>query len=146
MKIKLLFIALLFLRGCVTCPAQTYRVEIGGTRPLVFTNHVPVELNPAVRAIIGEAASEPYRTQLAIASAIRNRGTLNGVLGLRNAKMIDAQTPRTFAIAMKAWNESATNNIVQGATHFESVNFKTPDWARGMKCVATVGKFNFYKP
>lgn len=98
-----------------------------------------------VQAIVGESCNQPYRTQLAVASALRNRETLKGVIGLKNQSMIQKQSLQTFQTAARAWSESATNNIVHGATHFESNNFPTPYWAKHMKLVATVGKFNFYK-
>jgi spore germination cell wall hydrolase CwlJ-like protein len=127
MKTILLF-ALIWLRGCALAPAGE------------------IDARLATRAIVGEAASEPFLTQLAIAGAIRNRGTLAGVLGANNGTMIDRQTTKTFATALRAWNESATNNPVHGASYWESTNFKTPHWARKMKCVAHVGRFNFYQP
>ena len=97
------------------------------------------------RAIIGEAAGEPFATKLAIASALRNRDSLDGVRGYSNARMIDAQPGYVWADAQRAWAMSATNNIVNGATFFESSNFRTPYWARGIKPVATVGVFRFWK-
>jgi hypothetical protein len=97
------------------------------------------------RAIIGEAAGEPFATKLAIASALRNRDSLEGVRGFSNARMIDAQPAHVWADAHRAWAMSATNDIVNGATFFESSNFPTPYWARGIKPVATVGVFRFWK-
>ena len=97
------------------------------------------------RAIIGEAAGEPFTTKLAIASALRNRDSLDGVRGFSNARMIDAQPGYVWADAHRAWAMSATNDIVNGATFFESSNFPTPYWARGIKPVATVGVFRFWK-
>jgi spore germination cell wall hydrolase CwlJ-like protein len=99
----------------------------------------------AVRAIIGEAAGEPFETKLAIAGALRNRGSLAGVRGLRNSKMIDVQPAWVWADARRAWSESATNDLSQGGTYFESTNFTTPFWARGRSPVATVGMFRFWK-
>jgi len=102
--------------------------------------------NLAVRAIIGESASEPFQTKLAIAGALRNRGTLDGVRGRLNARMIDVQSKKTWADARRAWRQSATNNIVNGATHFESTNFPVPCWATSLTPAARIGRFNFYKP
>jgi hypothetical protein len=118
---------------CLTAPAQTVSQ--------------PSALNPqlAIRAIIGEAAGEPFTTKLAIAGALRNRDSLAGVRGLRNARMIDAQPDWVWADARRAWSESATNDLTHGATHFDSVNFPTPYWAEGIKPVATVGVFRFWK-
>jgi spore germination cell wall hydrolase CwlJ-like protein len=100
----------------------------------------------AVRAIIGEAAGEPFQTKLAIAGALRNRGTLEGVVGLRNARMINRQPAWVWRDARVAWAESATNDITHGAAFFESTNFPTPSWAVDMHITASVGKFRFYKP
>jgi len=97
------------------------------------------------RAIIGEAAGEPFATKLAIASALRNRDSLDGVRGFSNSRMIDAQPAHVWADAHRAWAMSATNDIVNGAMFFESSNFPTPYWARGIKPVATVGVFRFWK-
>ena len=118
---------------CLTAPAQTVSQ--------------PSTLDPqlAVRAIIGEAAGEPFTTKLAIAAALRNRDSLVGVRGLRNARMIDAQPARVWADARCAWSESATNDLTHSAAYFESTNFPTPYWARGMKPTATVGVFRFWK-
>lgn len=124
---KLFFFALVLLKGCSPCPAAE------------------IAAKEAARAIIGEAASENYQTKLAIASAIRNRGTLAGVLGYRNWKMVARQPESVFEAANRAWSESKTNNTVHGATHFECRRFKTPYWARRLKPVATVGRFDFYK-
>jgi hypothetical protein len=97
------------------------------------------------RAIIGEAAGEPFATKLAIASALRNRDSLDGVRGFSNSRMIDVQPAYVWADAHRAWAMSATNDIVNGATFFESSNFPTPYWAHGIKPVATVGVFRFWK-
>lgn len=99
----------------------------------------------ATRAIIGEAAGEPFMTKLAVASALRNRGSLVGVRGFNNARMIDAQPAYVWAEARRAWAMSATNNTVNGAKFFDSTNFQTPYWARGVRPVATVGVFRFWR-
>ena len=109
----------------------------------IQTARIPTDL--AVRAIIGEAAGEPFETKLAIAGALRNRGSLAGVRGLRNSKMIDVQPAQVWTDARRAWSESATNDLSRGGTHFESVNFTTPFWARDRLPVARVGMFRFWK-
>ena len=98
----------------------------------------------AVRAIVGEAAGESYKGKLAVAGALRNRGTLSGVYGL-NAKHVSSQPEMVWADARRAWSESLTNDISLGATHWESSDFKTPYWARRMKVTARIGKHTFYK-
>lgn len=73
----------------------------------------------AIRAIIGEAGNQGYTGMLAIAGAIRNRGTLKGVYGV-TAKHISKEPQWVFDLAKKAWVESATNDITNGATHWGS--------------------------
>ena len=91
---------------------------------LVFTGKAhgaePIQDKRAIRAIIGEASGEGYTGMLAIAGAIRNRGTLQGVYGER-AKHIDKQPQWVWAQAEKAWKESAGNDITAGADHWGSV-------------------------
>lgn len=67
----------------------------------------------AVRAIIGEAGNQGYHGMLALASALRNRGTLKGVYGV-NAKHIDREPQWVFDQAKKAWIESKSNRIHSG--------------------------------
>jgi hypothetical protein len=91
-----IFVVIYLATICLTAPAMD---SIMGTR-----------------AIIGEAAGEPFTTKLAIASALRNRDSLAGVRGFYNARMIDAQPGHVWADARRAWAMSATNNIVNGGT------------------------------
>ncbi len=99
-----------------------------------------------VRAVIGEAADQPYAVKLAIAGALRNRGNFKGVIGLKNSKMIDAQSVTTWTEATRAWNESATNNTAHSATHFENVKrFGVPYWANTKSPVLKMGGIYFYK-
>ncbi|MGN6643385.1 MAG: hypothetical protein ACTHKU_10355, partial [Verrucomicrobiota bacterium] len=59
----------------------------------------------AIRAIVGEAANQGYRGMLAVAGAIRNRGTLQGVYGLHNPIALK-QPQWVWARARQAWSES----------------------------------------
>ena len=71
----------------------------------------------ATNAIVGEAAGCPFEVKLAIASAIRNRGTLRGVYGTRAAH--NRYEPRwVWADARKAWLESAQRDYAKGARFF----------------------------
>lgn len=99
----------------------------------------------AVRAIIGEAAGEPYIGKVALAEAIRNRGNLNGVYGLNRESFISAQPKWVHEQAKKAWKESANSNHVKGASFWESTDFKTPKWSKGMTETAHIGKHKFYR-
>ena len=97
-----------------------------------------------VRAIIGEAASEGYEGMLAVGEAIRNRGTLKGVYGVK-AKFVDKEPEWVWQLAKKAWDASESSNIVGGATHWESTDFPVPYWAKDMETSAHIGKHKFYR-
>lgn len=99
----------------------------------------------AVESIIGESASEPFLTKLAIAGALRNRGMIAGVRGYHNQGMIQRQPKFVWNDANRAWRQSATNDLSKGGTFFESDNFTKPKWAYGMVQTAKVGKFTFFR-
>lgn len=98
----------------------------------------------AVRAIIGEAAGEGERGMQAVAEVIRRRGSLNGFYGL-NAPHVDKQPEWVWKRARRAWKAAEKSNLTNGATHFESVDFPTPYWAKGRRPCAVIGKHQFYK-
>ena len=100
--------------------------------------------NLAVHAIIGEASGEGYQGMLAVACGIRNRGTLKGVYGL-NAKHVDNEPGWVWALARKAWKESVDVDIVNGADHWESTDFKIPGWAKDMVKVFEYKNHCFYR-
>ena len=99
----------------------------------------------AIKGIVGESANQGYKGMLAVAGAIRNRGTLTGVYGFYS-RMANNQPDWVWKQAAKAWAESATNDITGGATHWESTDFRKPAWASKMKVTAHIGKHIFYKP
>lgn len=99
----------------------------------------------AIKAIVGEAAGEPYIGKVALAEAIRNRGHLNGVFGLKRESFISEQPKWVHDQAKKAWNASAKTNHVKGASFWESTDFPEPYWAKGMKVTAHIGKHKFYR-
>ncbi|MDE2104610.1 MAG: hypothetical protein KGL39_45665 [Patescibacteria group bacterium] len=106
----------------------------------------PIRDADAIRAIVGEAANQHYQGMLAVAGAIRNRGTLKGVYGL-HSKMPDRQPRWVWAEASKAWSESRTNDITHGATNWENVKaFGEPYWARSMTVTVTIGDHRFFRP
>lgn len=100
----------------------------------------------AIRAIVGEAANQGLDGMTAVAEAIRNRGSLSGVYGVK-APHADREPSWVWAQAEKAWKASAGSDLVHGATHWESTDFKTPRWARGKGVIVTaqIGKHRFYK-
>lgn len=98
----------------------------------------------AAQAIYGEAGGEDYTGKLAVACAIRNRGTLRGVVAA--TKVPIQQIPRDAWIeCLMAWHQSAKKDITRGATHWESTDFKTPTWAYTMMETFRHGKHVFYK-
>lgn len=98
-----------------------------------------------IRAIIGEAADQGKRGMLAVACAIRNRGTLKGVYGL-HAPHVDSEPDWVWRLAEKAWADSADVDIVFGADHWENTDdFVRPYWAKNMKETVKIGKHQFYK-
>lgn len=98
----------------------------------------------AIRAIIGEASSEGKDGMRAVASAIRNRGTLKGVYGL-HAKHVNREPKWVWAMAKRAWADSKEYDYANQATHWEGTAFKVPYWAKSMKMVKQVGNQKFYK-
>jgi len=77
----------------------------------------PLSSDLAVRAIVGEAAGQPYIVKLGVAEAIRNRGTLRGVYGL-NAAHNRTEPVWVWRDGRRAWAQSKTTNITHFATHF----------------------------
>lgn len=110
----------------------------------IYAKDIPFTDENCIRACIGEASGEGYQGLLAVACAIRNRGTLKGVYGV-NAKHVDKEPKWVWDRARKAWEESANKDITNGATHWESTNFKVPYWAKNMEITLKLGKHIFYK-
>lgn len=106
----------------------------------------------AVHCILGEAQGE-YRTHgrkafLAVAEGIRNRGHIRGVYGCKADMSKDMPYLKAKGLddaALYAWWESERTNIVNGADHWESIDFSEPWWAKDMIVTAKVGKHVFYK-
>ena len=109
----------------------------------VASAEIPEKL--AIRALIGEASGEGYRGLLAIAGALRNRGTLRGVYGV-NAAHVDREPQWVWDMARKAWKESLSHDITGSATHWENVQaFGEPYWASSMIKTIKIGNHQFYK-
>lgn len=130
-------VALLVLCICV-CTASA-------DAPIVNRKSSIINSSAAVRAIIGEAANQGPRGMLAVAGAIRNRGTLRGVYGLHNP-IVQSPSPLALAQARHAWSQSATNDITLGATHWENTKaFGKPYWAANMIVTTNIGSHTFYR-
>lgn len=112
-------------------------------------NAAPVEKTRFVNAIIGEAEGEGYRGMLAVACAIRNRGTLRGVYGEHAPRVRKHKySPKVFVQAVRAYKESAHAEacaFIDGADHWEGTSFKAPEWSRGMIVTAIIENQRFYK-
>lgn len=102
----------------------------------------------AIRGIIGEASGEGYRGMLAIAAAIRNRGTLKGVYGV-DAPHIKTEPQTTWAKARMAWEESKQKDPTKGATVWgneEDVRkFRRTKWFWRMERTAVIGSHQFFR-
>lgn len=105
----------------------------------------PIDDSKAVCAIIGEAANQGPTGMLAVACAIRNRGSLDGVMGLK-AVHIRTEPAWVWKRARVAWTRSATNDITGGATCWENEKaFRRPYWARYMRKTVVIGDHTFYR-
>jgi hypothetical protein len=98
----------------------------------------------AIPCIVGEASGQSYQEQVAISEALRNRNSLKGVYGC-TAKHNKTEPAWVWTRCKKAWLESSKTNLVNGADHWESTNFKVPSWAQKMTVTAQVGSTRFYK-
>ena len=104
-----------------------------------------IDPNMAIRAIIGEAANQGEKGMLAVACAIRNRGTLKGVWGVK-ARHVDQQPRWVWRTAREAWERSAKVDIVNGADHWENVKrFGKPFWEDDMIKIDSIGDHVFYR-
>lgn len=101
----------------------------------------------AILAIIGEAENQGGIGMLAVACAIRNRGTLEGVYGIKAKRMINHQySIATYKLAASAWLSSQTYDITNGATHWENIRaFGRPYWVRDMVETYRYKDHVFYK-
>ncbi len=130
MKNILIILFLIIVSGCST------QVE---KKSYEFTN------SQAVRAIIGEASGEGYGGMLAVACALRNRGTLKGVYGY-NSPHIYREPEWVWEMASKVWDESAKFDITGGATNWHNLDREGENyWTKSMQVTYRVGQHVFYK-
>lgn len=102
----------------------------------------------AARAIMGEARGEPYLGKIALAEALRNRNTLDGVYGY-NARF--SAKSSVWRDARDAWHDSSFTNLVKGANHWfseadkEKLDKKQPRWYRRLVFVKQIHGHYFYR-
>lgn len=118
-------------------PAKTVSQSVACAHPRPSA----VNSDLAIRAIIGEAGNQGYTGMLAIAGAIRNRGTLKGVYGVK-AKHINKEPKWVWDMAKKAWLESATNDITNGAQYWGSIHCDK-NWLKKMELAGYVKTFEY---
>jgi len=99
-----------------------------------------------VLAVAGEAAGEPFRAMVAVASAIRNRGCdLRTVYGVRNRVALHA-SPALLARATAAWRASADTAAAAGCRYFGGPGDAKYFRRIGFRPVLHVGHVTFYRP
>ena len=104
-----------------------------------------IPASQAVRAIIGEASGEGWPGMLAVACALRNRGTLKGVYGLKAAH-VDREQGHVWQMAKLAWSQSAWVDVTHGADHWHNVKREGENyWTKAMVKTDEVGSHAFYK-
>lgn len=112
---------------------------------LQAANCLALNQSDCIKAVVGEAASEPYRCQVAICAVIRNRNGLQGVYGL-HAKHVQNEPKYVFDKARKAWLESAKYDPTNGCDMWGG--FIDDKYFMGklrLKPVMTIGHTRFYK-
>ena len=117
-------------------------------RPQTVSCRRAISDSMAIRAIIGEAGHQGERGMLAVACAIRNRGTLKGVYGVK-AKHVDKEPAYVWTMARKAWADSAVKDITNGAQFWGSVHCDK-NWIKNMERKGFIKTFEwkdhkFYK-
>ena len=99
-----------------------------------------------VQAVMGEARGEPYLGKVAIAEALRNRGTLNGVYGFK-ARFQEPE--RVWGDARRAWREGEQSNLTHGATVWgnrsDVEKFRLERWFLAYEQTAKIGGHYFFR-
>ena len=97
----------------------------------------------AVRAILGEAGGTGFKGMLAVACALRHRGTFHGVYGLNNP-VVDRQPAWAWKLARRAWLVSRWQDTVDGANHWGNKDDVKKGTFAGMQfTVAICGNYFF---
>lgn len=120
----------------------------------------------AVITIRQEAEGEPYQAKVAVGEEIRNRtaqkffsdGTIIGTClwplqySGWNAKSPNRlrcvqsdDTDANVQECIRAWQESATTNVAQGAVNHYAAYIPAPDWVNDFVYVGMIGHQRFYR-
>lgn len=136
-------------------PTRTALAVAGGATSLGVANanamsSRPIKDEDAIKAIIGEGESTGFQGMRALASAIRNRGTLHGVYGIKSPRVVNnLYSPKTYRLASQAWMDSNRKDYSNGANHwFSDADLKQPrvkSMVRNMKRLNSYHGNNFFK-
>lgn len=114
-------LALGLLTGATNVEAGNHHATKHKAKRQVGLPHKTYSEQDIIRSIAGEQSNN-YQGMLAVACAIRNKmkhpyyknNFLHGVAG-RHAKHLKNESPKTFELAKKAWEESEHKDITNGA-------------------------------
>lgn len=131
-----LLVVVVFIGSCAVASKPVHASELPG-----------MPGKQAILAIIGEAENQGYQGMLAVACAIRNRGTLKGVYGLNAPRVKQHKySDATYKLAQKAWYASFRQDITNGATHWENIKaFGKPSWSNKMIETYRIKDHVFYR-
>jgi spore germination cell wall hydrolase CwlJ-like protein len=104
--------------------------------------------------LIGEAVGEGYTGMYAVACCVRNRldsGMSHGISAMKRKDLdtfVNKQGSKYKEMVVQIIEEVFNKmkpDITNGATHFESVRYKTPYWAKDKAIVYRYKNHIFYK-
>lgn len=113
-------------------------------------NHKAINDEDAIKTIIGEGESTGFQGMRALASAIRNRGTLQGAYGINSPRVVNhLYSPKTERLARQAWEDSKKKDWSGGANHwFSDSDLKKANVQKMIKGMQKLGYYRgntFYK-
>jgi hypothetical protein len=105
---------------------------------------MPLPESKAIRAILGEAGGTGFKGMLAVACALRHRGTFHGVYGLNNP-VVDRQPAWAWKLARRAWLASRKQDTVAGANFWGNKDDVKKGTFLGMTFTVAVGGNYFFR-
>lgn len=124
-------------------------LALGVTLALTGTCYpYPIKKSQAIKAIIGEAENQGRPGMQLVAAAIKNRGTLKGVYGLNNPRVVKhLYSAKIYAQAAWAWKHAEDVRLaLQGAAFWENTKaFGLPYWAKGKRITFVYLDHKFFK-